>query len=200
MNGFTRTFLVTAAAAVILAAACPVQGGGCPGETHYWPNRGQFYYNGQLFADSYMCWANSGGWSVSDPGYEHDLVVRKFFFTSCTSFTNLPNGYDDCPTAGVLETNPNYYAFSFGSFHARNIQPTRDYYGSWNFTSNGSPSPTDFRLNGQEVYRFYCPFDSIWCMEDIRSQKLLPNFTGGGTLTRGQVYWNCWPWDGWVCW
>jgi hypothetical protein len=155
----------------------------------FFPTIGQFYYDGQLFAESYLCWGRPGGWSVSDPGYEHDLRVRRTFFSSCTSWTTLPDGYNDCPTAGTLEPDPNYYIFSFGSFHARRIQANINYYGAWNFAGNGTlPPPSDFSLHGQEVARLICPFDSPWCMEGTgQSYRLVL-----GTLTRGQTYWNCW--------
>jgi len=186
MKWLIRTLLAIVAAFPTLAVACP------PPLPQWHPHVGSFWYNGQRFADSYLNWLNPGGWSVSDPGYEHDLVVRKTFFSSCTSYTNLPNGYDDCPTAGVLETNPDYYAFSFGSFHARNIQ-RQAYYGSWNF-SGGSASSTDYFLNSQEVAHLICPFDIILCMDGIRSQRLLK-----GKLRRGQPLNTCWPQDGIWC-
>jgi hypothetical protein len=158
MNQFTRTFLGIVTTLALLTVASPAQ------SQTFFPTVGTFSYDGNLFADSSFCWGMPGGWSVSDPGYEHDFRVRKTFFSSCTSWTDLPNGYDDCPTAGVLETNPNYYAFSFGSFHAKNIQANVWHYGYWNFAGNGTlPPPTDFRLNGQEVAHLICPFDSIWC-------------------------------------
>lgn len=181
MNWHIRTLLVIIAASATLAVAPMARG-----QTYY-PNDGDFWYNGCYYADSYLLWSNPGGWSLSGPGYEHDLVVQKNYFSACTSWTNLPNGYDDCPTAGYLETNPNYYAFSFGSFWVQNIiQPSTWYFGSWNFSGGSAPS-TDFRLNGQEVAHDICAFDSPWCMDGRRSQPLLR-----GWLYWGWSYYNSW--------
>lgn len=156
-----------------------------PSFAAYYPNTGDLWYDGGYFADSYLLWSYTGPWSVNDPGYEHDLAIRNHYFTDCTSWTNLPNGYDDCPTAGVSEPS-DLWTFSFGSFHAKNILASTWYYGSWNF-SGGSSLSTDFYLNGQENYHQFCWWDSIWCMGGIRSTRLL-----SGWLNWGSSYYAVW--------
>jgi len=84
--------------------------------------------------DSYIAWSNPGPWAADDPGYEHDLAVSPWYFDECSSWTNLPNGYDDCPTAGASESNEDIWVFSFGSYHVKNqLSPGYLYYGSWYF-------------------------------------------------------------------
>ena len=184
MNWLARTFLGIVVTTTILAIAPPTHG-----QTYY-PDVGDFYYNGyNNYADSYICWTFPGGWSplaMGDPGYEHDLTAQSNYFNACTSWTDLPNGYDDCPTAGYTEPDPNLWTFSFGSFHAKNIKSLTWYYGYWIF-SGGSASSTSFQLNGQEVYHQICPLDDIWCMGSIRSQPLLS----------GWLYWGWWYYNWW---
>lgn len=172
MNWFTRTFLMIVAASMISFIASPTYAG------TFYPDDGDLWYDGFYFADSYLTWNVPGGWSVSDPGYEHDFSIRSHYFTDCTTWTDLPSGYDDCPTAGWTEPS-NLWTFSFGSFHSRNILAGREYYGSWNF-SGGYSSSTDFRLTAQENYRQFCWWDSIWCMGSTGQYK---------RLTYGWMYW-----------
>lgn len=136
----------------------------------FYPDHGDLWYGGCHFVDSHFKWTVPGGWSVSDPGYEHDFAVKPDYYTSCTSWTDLPNGYNDCPTAGWSEPG-GFWAFSFGSFHATNIVAGKLYYGSWTFERGGSPT-TAFYLSGQENYHQFCWWDSIWCMNGIRSAPL----------------------------
>jgi len=152
----------------------------------YWyPTEGNLYYNGSYYADSYLRWGAPGGWSVSDPGYEHDFSARSHYFTSCTSWTNLPYGYDDCPTAGVSEPS-NLWTFSFGSFHVTHIHSGAWYYGAWNLGGGGSSS-SDYQLAAQENYRGFCWWDSIWYMKSIRNHTLL-----SGWLHRGYSLYRSW--------
>ena len=152
---------------------------------YYYPNSGSLYYDGASYADSYLKWDDPGPWQHSDPGYEHDLVAHKNYFRDCTSWTNLPNGYNDCPTAGVSEPS-DMWSFSFGTFHARNIQAHTWYFGSWVFLIGWDPS-TNFYLNGQENYHGFCSWDSIWCMKASRTHRLLQ-----GQFHLGQSYYGVW--------
>jgi len=126
--------------------------------------------SGASYADSYLKWDNPGPWQHNDPGYEHDLVAHKNYFRDCTSWTNLPDGYNDCPTAGVFEPSDMWYL------------------GNWVFLIGWDPS-TDFYLNGQETYHGFCPWDSIWCMKASRttSPPLLQ-----GQFHLGQSYYGSW--------
>jgi hypothetical protein len=151
----------------------------------YYPDDGDLWYNGSYYADSYLKWNYPGGWSVSDPGYEHDFATSKNYFNKCTSWTNLPYGYNDCPTAGVSEPS-SYWTFSFGSYHIKNVTAKKWYFGSWNF-SGGYLLSSTFYLNGQENKHQFCWYDSIWCMGGTRSQRLT-----SGTLNWGSTLYRSW--------
>lgn len=152
----------------------------------YYPDDGDLWYDGYKYADSILIWNAPGGWSKSDSGYEHDFLTSPKYFTYCKTSSNLPNKYDDCPTAGVSESSSEYWAFSFGSYHAKNIKAKTAYWGVWYFSS-GSDVITYFYLNGQEVYHQLCWWDSIWCMGGIRSVHLLE-----GLLYRTVPYYKKW--------
>ena len=143
----------------------------------YFPNEGRLYYSGNTAVRSDgLIWYLPGDWSVDRAGYEHDLVARNDYFTSCSSWSDLPNWYDDCETSCVSETSGNYCAFSFGTYNATLIEAGWPYTGIWTMT-RGSANYTDFRLNSQEVFHspvcfkflnrwvcILCPFDNPWCM------------------------------------
>ncbi len=143
----------------------------------YFPNEGDIEYTGTTVVRyNLIQWNNPGDWSVDMPGYEHDLVAKRDYFTECRSYSDLPNWYDDCPTACVSEGSGDYCAFSFGTYNALLIEPEFPYWGRVNLT-RGSAVSTNFRLNAQEVFHspkcfellnrwicIPCPFDTSWCM------------------------------------
>ena len=135
----------------------------------YYPNYGDLYYNGQFYLDSYFLWSSSGPWNGGGkdprPAYEHDLSASPSYITSCTTITNLPSGYDDCPTAGVLESG-SQWVFSFGSYDAKKIVSNVWYFGAWGIT-HGLATTSPITLRGQENIHDTCPFDNIWCMESV---------------------------------
>jgi hypothetical protein len=141
----------------------------------YYPDDGDFLYDGEDYADSYMTW-NDPGWSVDDPGYEHDLRVDVDYFGHCSTWTNLPDPYDDCPTAGVFDPSGDII-LSFGFFHSDGIDAGKQYYGAWSFT-RGTAEVTDFDLIGQEVQRrsSACVIDTIWCMQRVQDRNVLSGF------------------------
>lgn len=156
----------------------------------YYPDRGDLRYDGYVFAESYFRWTSPGPWSVSDPGYEHDFGFNPNYLGGCTSWTDLPYGYDDCRTAGYYDPS-NQWIFSFGSYHTKNsLQANRNYWGSWNFYNRGTYFSTTFNLYGQEVYhRFGCLLDNPWCMDGVpgRQHQLL-----SGTMNWGQSLYRTW--------
>lgn len=85
----------------------------------FYPNYGFLCYDGATYGYAYKYWTSTPGpWTGNGPGYEHDLVLNNVtFFSGCNSWTNLPAGYDDCPTVGVLE-DPGERVFSWGTFDA----------------------------------------------------------------------------------
>lgn len=173
--------------AVVAMLVSQIRVGGA--SQNYYPVTGHLYYDGQSYAESVMTFGSFvGPWSTSQPGYEHDLSVNDSYFNSCTSFTSLPNGYDDCPTAGFGDP-PGKKVFSFGSFDAERIQPNTSYWGYWQF-SGGSGTSTPYDLYGQEVYKQFCPWDGIECLGGVPDHQ---RYLRGGTLTRGWSFTHVWP-------
>ena len=94
-----------------------------------YPNNGDLYYNGDVYADSYFKWFNVGDWERSNPAFEMDMTVVWNYFASCTTYNNLPQPhYDDCPTAGVSEPGSTTN-FGFGTWEAQNIVNSLTYKG-----------------------------------------------------------------------
>ena len=180
----------------------------------YLPSEGDLYYNGGVFADAFLKWGRPQ-WTHTDrcheaitrcSTYEHDLTVDLSWFMSltprttlllriakqrrtgyCTTWSNLPYWYDDCPTAGI----PSSYSggstddiaeMSFGTFRANAIATNRYYYGSWTIRGHqaGASNSATVRLHGQEGYYYTrVPFrnvgcTTIWCIDGINQ--------GDGTL------------------
>lgn len=148
----------------------------------YLPDLGDLYFNGivnypgatrsivqlpnpRAFVDSVFQW-NSPQWArpggrgtacsrsiVNCSTYEHDLEISANWMESaCTTWSTLPDPYDDCPTAGYLEENPDEIVISFGTFKAPDIEPAKVYYGSWSFIPGQTLAETTVRLLGQEGY------------------------------------------------
>ena len=107
---------------------------------------------------------NDGGWFdvlrlIVLPG---DISADRF----CTSWSNLPEHYNDCPTAG-FKPDAGIVELSFGSFKAKNIEAGYDYWGSWTFNNmKGSGSSTKVGLYGQEGVLAFDPFESPLCLGD----------------------------------
>lgn len=154
------------------------------------PHSGDLYYNGNTYADSYFGWWNPGPWTGNVPGYEHDLRLGTGLFGACTSFTNLPHGYDDCVTAGWSDP-PGYIIFAFGSYRALQIQAGVQYYGGWNFSQPQGQAWTTVDLWAQNVEHYFCNFDWPWCMNGVSTTNLIP--PGTYTMNLGGiptiVYW-----------
>ena len=84
------------------------------------------------YAEFYISWTDWTDPVYDDPDftgeaiYEHDFnVYSTSVYEYRTSYTTLPDGYDDCPTAGVSDTG--YMGFGFGSFDASKIAPFANY-------------------------------------------------------------------------
>ena len=161
---YLRRAYVTLLAGFALALAAAA-----PATAAYYPNAGDLWYDGYFYADSYLVWDNPGPWEGTR-AYEHDLGVRSHYFEECSTWTDLPNSYDDCPTAGHSEGE--YRVFSFGTYDADEVRPGHWYFGAWSL-SGGYSFSSDFVLNGQEVWHDFCWWDWIWCMNGIRSERLL---------------------------
>lgn len=165
--------LITFSRGFVAIVVCALGLGISASEAAYYPDNGDLFYNGAYYLDSYMRWSPVGPFSVSSPGYEHDLWVHdsSFFTTTCTSFSNLPDAYDDCPTAGIAD--PSGPVFSFGSFSASAIRSSVYYFGGWFFSSHGTATSSPFNLQGQENRNVCAGLPAIWCMYSTQTQNLI---------------------------
>lgn len=142
----------------------------------FYPTLGNFYYNGQYYVNSFFLWGVPI-WSVANPGYEHDLWVHnaRYFTSTCTTMTNLPDSYDDCPTAGIAD--PGGPVFSFGTYSANRISANYWYFGAWSWTSHDtSVSQSGFTLQGQENRNICGGIKSIWCMSATQTRDLIQDY------------------------
>ena len=150
--------------------------------------------------DLILEWRNDGGWfavkrasqsfvcfgSTVWPGYLNEKgeieaypkISLRHSAHFCTTWSDLPDHYDDCHTAGVAEDDPDKAILSFGTYKAPLIVPGRDYYGYWSFKNmRGGMTPTSVSLYGQEgEYRRHplvCPVvtKSNWCVFGIDGQQ-----------------------------
>lgn len=154
----------------ISAAAAPANGS-------YYPNSGKIIYTGAKYFAAQFRWDKPSFSNVRGVGVEIDLQISiergwPFVFNPgsapCTTWTDLPRPYDDCPTAGV-DDDPGWVTYSLGSYDARAIQPGKTYLGSWTFRGSQMGAYWAMRVRGQEVYNKLCPSFtgrgySPWCM------------------------------------
>jgi hypothetical protein len=164
MKSSLKTLLASLALGSLLTAPVTANAAWGPGE-------GSFYFNGYHYADSYFKWLNltgqwkNGVWVDEDPNFEMDIVMSEFFNQSCTGWTDLPFGYDDCPTAGILEGGTTW-SFGIGTFHLKKIVVDWMYVATWSFRNTRQSNTAITRLNIQHGWNF-CPGrpDTIWCMQ-----------------------------------
>ena len=185
----------------VSSPSAPVAPGDATGS--YLPNAGDLYYNGGNFADAFLRWDNPkwvdgdgcgdvplGVRDIHCSTYEHDLELNRSWFQAldpipgarefCTTWSDIPLFYDDCPTAGTLETEDKI-VLSFGTFKANLIDAGQEYYGYWSFhhqTSRTSNFETPVRLLSQEGRYRGCA--TIWCIIGI----------GGHQAERVATTWN----------
>lgn len=158
----------------------------------WWPTDGRFYYDGKLYAQTYLEWDHPGAFESGHPGYEQDIDLNPNYVSECMATTTLPDGYDDCPTAGVSDP-PDEWGFGFGSLHAQKIDADHTYFGSWDFTrSPEASSSTVMDLRGQEVENG-CPLDvhNIWCYQGVGGQS-------ADFFADRRLYWGVsrsWEWE-----
>ena len=159
-----RWMLITVLATFWIAA---------PAQAAWGPGWGDLWFDGYYYADSYMQWLNLAGYfGDPDPNFEMDLVMNRWFNSSCTTWTDLPSGYDDCPTAGVDEPG-NDWSFGIGTYHLKTVRVGTWYYGSWSFRNTRSANTSLSRLNIQQGWNF-CPvkLETIWCQQALETYPL----------------------------
>lgn len=166
--------------------SAPVAPGDATGS--YFPNAGDLYYNGGNFVDAFLRWDNPkwvdgdgcgdvplGVRDIHCSTYEHDLELNRSWFQAldpipgarefCTTWSDIPLFYDDCPTAGILDTKGKII-LSFGTYKANLIEAGREYYGAWTLHHQNSSTPsTPITLFGQEGEYRRC--ETIWCIFQI---------------------------------
>jgi hypothetical protein len=122
------------------------------------------YYDGNAYADSDFKWHALGDWKTRDRGLELDLQMPKRFYESCTSWTNMPNGYSDCSTAGVSDPSTTVN-MGVGSYTAELVRVGTTYRAQWDMSGGwANDTGTAVKLGWQEVYRYFCPEYNVWCM------------------------------------
>ena len=202
--------------AMVLAIATP-----SAAQKRY-PNWGEVEYNGDRTVSFWMFWEIPGGWTVRDPGYEHNLAIDTAYYNTCTSWSELPYAYDDCATSGTSEVDPNRISFAFGSYHiivdqccnaaTRHggyhpavydppIQSSTWYYGDITLSCSGGGScyaySTKADVYAQEVDRNLCPFppcsDYEWHMGGTIGGG--SNGLVSGTFVYGQVWYTEYMYD-----
>lgn len=145
------------------------------------PHVGDLWYDGHFYADSIMYNHTSyGGYKSAQPGYEFNVSIYSPLFSSCTSWTNLPYGYDDCSTAGYTEPS-GATTFGVGSYYARYMQSGGATYEARFYFQGGQGFSTDVNVGWQEVQHAFCPGDSPWCMNGVQGGRFATTRWSGGS-------------------
>ncbi len=134
-------------------------------------------------------WSNDGGWfdvyrlpvigRLPPP-----LPIPAGEGPFCTTWSNLPEHYDDCNTAGVNSAEV-FIQLSFGTYKAPDIESGLDYYGFWRFKNQRrTGSTTGVKLYGQEgmygrgTWKNYRCLVIVanhnWCVDPVSAEGLLP--------------------------
>lgn len=130
-----------------------------------------------------------------------------FFETGCSSYSTLPEYYDDCPTSGVSEPRGKI-SHGFGSWNASSVSTSRTYWGYIYLTPVPDETPRLSRRDGSEFdwslnwsnqehdlpgSPRYAPTDSgttrcyyrnternIWCVQSNKGGYLLDSIQESG--------------------
>lgn len=145
-----------------------------------YPHEGDLWYDGSYYADSYFKSHAVGGFQSSNPGMELDVAISNQFFTSCTTWTDLPSPYNDCPTAGVTEPSGSINSYGLGTYDAKAIVAGRQYQGQWSF-SGGSAASTSVNHTWQEVKHTFCWWNDPGCMNGVQGGSLKSTTWNFGT-------------------
>ena len=127
-------------------------------------------------------WKHHGGWFEVDLQFLIGTLPWQWTIATnpfCTTWTNLPDPYDDCETAGVTP-DEGLVELGFGTYKAPLIQAGRDYYGSWTFRNqHGTGSSTQVRLEAAEGHytgrnsRCTTIAKNKWCVYPISGHETL---------------------------
>ncbi len=162
----------------------------------WYPTQGQFFYDGARYFSVDASWANPGAWpTLNGLALEIDLTLSSAFFLNapglgCVSWTTLPGGYDDCPTAGTLDGIKSW-TYSVGSNKPLSILAGTTYHSEWAFWGLPAASSSDVIVGAQQNHNASCPWTDkwwdIWCMESGPTVHLISELAGivvkKGTIT-----------------
>lgn len=170
--------------AALFAAALP-GAAHAHGDLRPYPHIGDFYHDGAGYADS-LQWSHAalGGYNSSVPGYEFSFSVDSALWSGCTSWTNLPYAYDDCPTAGYTEPSGVAYTFGVGSYDAKKMTTSGTTYEHRFYLTGGSTAWANAKVSWQEVSHQFCAQNSVWCMNGVQGGS----FTDAQLLFRSETY------------
>jgi hypothetical protein len=129
---------------------------------HPYPNIGMVYYDGDLHASAPFHWTTAPLRHYLDPAFELDIATGSGVFASCTTWTDLPSGYDDCETAGVSEPDGSE-SFGAGTYHLKDIIPNHFYNVEWDFVNQSFYYGLSPSVTWQELERTLCSFEDPWC-------------------------------------
>jgi hypothetical protein len=155
-----KTKLLSALAVLLLPSAAAAHTDPKP-----YPHVGDFWYDGNFYADS-LFWNHTsyGGYKSSNPGFELSVSLSRDLYDACTTWANLPSFYDDCPTAGTAEPSGVAYTFGIGSYNAKQMAAAGTTYEARFYFSGGTVPSAAANIGWQEVSHNLCWWDSPWCM------------------------------------
>jgi len=177
-------------------------GGGGPAEKWY-PDEGNFYYNGYRFVDMDLTWDNPGDFYTtfsSSVAVEIDFATFRYSwepklpYDGCSSMTNLPQSYDDCTTAGVSDGDTQI-SFGFGTFNGELLN---DFQYNTSIFLQKSPTWQDWvfrkvgwNVTAQQIEKEPSCFNP-WCLLNKLGEH--QDLVGGGTsdLALRERRWESW--------
>ena len=171
-------------------------GGGSPAppvQTNVWWPAGNVWFssNGNTFGPNILNFVSvSEAWGTarldalrrqaSGPFNRHALEISWAWqgnankvFTRCTSWTDMPDAYDDCGTAQTANPNDLSTGYSYGTYEVNNLIANRTYNGWLSFGIGGPITPYQgLELKNAFYHKsLYCGFRWQWSCGILDSQK-----------------------------
>jgi hypothetical protein len=191
-----RKLAEAVAIVVLLLGAVTADAHTCPNR---WPHTGSMWYDGENYLDYQFVWHSLPNWHFYPNAFEMNTSFEWSFAEGCSAWTDLPEGYDDCSTAGTSEQDPMVWAAGFGSYNAWAIQHNRTYYGSMWLALTWNAYGSSFGTYAQELWnncRIWGYPDSPWCI-GINDEGDGRGLTGGYMYRWGPELFS---WDTVSCW
>jgi hypothetical protein len=138
----------------------------------WWPQQGDFFYDGDLYTDSYMKWLTidpeRGAGDELAPGYEHSLAIDKNFLQGCMAITTLPNPYSQCARTDWSQMT-SFDLHHVGTHDLGALELRKTYVAIYSFSARGSNlNGSQNRLIGHRTRR-RSGCDPSPCVEPLRS-------------------------------